>query len=244
VTPNARVEGSENGTGAASPTRILVVAETRLYREGLEQILARHPRVEVAASAADAPGALEAIAACDPDAVLVDVGATGSTGALRQIVGAVPESRVVAFGVAESEELILNCAEAGVAGYVPRDASLDELIAVVEGVMRNELVCSPRLAGTLLRRVGALARERSGDNSEVRLTSRETQIVGLIDEGLSNKEIATRLQIELATVKNHVHHLLEKLDVGRRAEAAARVRHLRRQGWNRLPGNVGSTPPP
>jgi DNA-binding NarL/FixJ family response regulator len=223
----------------------VLVAETRLYREGLEQILARHPRVEVAASGPDVPGALEAIAACSPDAVLVDVGAAGSTGALRQIVAAVPDSRVVAFGVAESEDLILDCAEAGVAGYVPREASLDELLAVVEGVMRDELVCSPRLAWTLLRRVGALAQERSGANwDEVRLTSRETQIVGLIDEGLSNKEIASRLQIELTTVKHHVHHLLEKLGVRRRTEAAARVRHLRREGWDGIPRDARSTPHP
>ncbi len=220
----------------------MVVAETRLYREGLVQILAGHPRIDVAASAADAPAALEGIAACRPDALLVDVGAAASTGALREIVEAVPGSRVIAFGVAETDDVILDCAKAGVAGYVPRHASLDELIAVVEGVMRDELVCSPRLAGTLLRQVRTLARDRSEDDGGVRLTSRETQIVGLIDEGLSNKEIATRLQIELATVKNHVHHLLEKLGVSRRAEAAARVRHMRRQGWNRIAGEVGSTP--
>jgi two-component system, NarL family, nitrate/nitrite response regulator NarL len=211
-------------------TRILVAAQTRLYREGLEQILAGHPRIEVAASTASAPAAIAAIAAHRPDAVLVDIGGAGSIAGLRQIVASAPASRVVAFGVAESEAEIVECAEAGVVGYVPREASLDELIAVVEAVMRDELVCSPRLAGTLLRRVGVLARERTDRSDEIRLTSRETQVVGLIGEGLSNKEIAVRLQIELATVKNHVHHVLDKLGVKRRAEAAARVRSLQRRG--------------
>jgi two-component system, NarL family, nitrate/nitrite response regulator NarL len=208
-------------------TRILVAAETRLYREGLEQILATHPRIEVAASTANVSATIVAIGVHRPDAILVDIGTAGSIATLREIVAAAPASRVVAFGVAEGESEIVECAEAGVAGYVPREASLEELTAVVEAVMRDELVCSPRLAGTLLRRVGALARERTGDEEEVRLTSRETQIVSLIDEGLSNKEIATRLQIELATVKNHVHHVLDKLGVKRRTEAAARVRNLR-----------------
>ena len=89
------------------------------------------------------------------------------------------------------------------------------------------VVFSPRLAGTLLRRIGALARERHDDEPDVRLTARETQILALIDDGLANKEIASRLHISLPTVKNHVHNLLEKLDVTRRGEAVARARALR-----------------
>jgi DNA-binding NarL/FixJ family response regulator len=205
----------------------LVVAETRLYRDGLVEILARHPRVEVVGSASDLETARAAIAEGRPDAVLADVGLAGDTAALREIVASAPGGRVIAFGVVDSEQAIIDFAEAGVAGYVPRDAALDDLVAVVEGVMRDEVICSPRVARTLLRRVGALARERAPNGPEVHLTSRETQIVALIDEGLSNKEIASRLQIEVATVKNHVHNLIEKLGVRRRAEAAARVRALR-----------------
>jgi DNA-binding NarL/FixJ family response regulator len=85
-------------------------------------------------------------------------------------------------------------------------------------------VCSPRLAATLLRRVAVLAADRAQPRVEARLTARELEIVELIDEGLSNKEIASRLCIEVPTVKNHVHNILEKLDVRGRAEAAARVR--------------------
>jgi DNA-binding NarL/FixJ family response regulator len=183
--------------------------------------------VEVIASASDVEGALSEIAADRPDAVLADVGLAGGATALRKIVAAAPGGRVVAFGVVDSEQLIIDFAEAGVAGYVPREATLDDLVAVIEGVMRDEVICSPRIARTLLRRVGALARERHDGGAEVRLTSRETQVVALIDEGLSNKEIASRLQIELPTVKNHVHNVIEKLGVRRRAEAAARVRALR-----------------
>jgi len=85
-------------------------------------------------------------------------------------------------------------------------------------------VCSPRVAGALLRRIAALATDGRSDRVPAHLTNREREIMGLIDEGLSNKEIAKRLRIEVATVKNHVHNILEKLQVHRRGEAAARVR--------------------
>jgi len=90
--------------------------------------------------------------------------------------------------------------------------------------VRGEAVCSPRVAGALLRRIAALATDGRSDRVPAHLTKREREIMGLIDEGLSNKEIAKRLRIEVATVKNHVHNILEKLQVHRRGEAAARVR--------------------
>jgi two-component system nitrate/nitrite response regulator NarL len=97
---------------------------------------------------------------------------------------------------------------------------------VVRSVTRGETLCSPRIAATLFRRVAALAADRRvGDERTLRrLTRRERQIVDLIADGLSNKEIAHRLQIEFATVKNHVHNILEKLQVTRRADAVAALR--------------------
>jgi len=107
---------------------------------------------------------------------------------------------------------------------VPRDGTLADLRAVIESVARGEVVCSPRIAASLLRRIADLAAEREPPPPELRLTSREIEIVELIDQGLSNKEIAQRLSIALPTVKNHVHSILDKLHVHRRAEAAARLR--------------------
>jgi two-component system, NarL family, nitrate/nitrite response regulator NarL len=214
------------------PIGVVVIAGTRLYREGLVGMLGRHARVEVLGSAPDVLGGIEQAIARRADVLLLDVGTPGASGELRRIGDAVPEARVVVFAIADSEEVVIRCAEAGAAGYVPREATLAELVAILEGVMHDELVCPPRIAGTLLRRVCELAREKDPEATDevVRLTSREMQIVGLIDEGLSNKEIAARLQIELPTVKNHVHHVLDKLGVSRRGEAAARVRSLRRVG--------------
>ncbi len=105
-----------------------------------------------------------------------------------------------------------------------REASLEELVEVVESVARGESLLAPRIGALLLRRVAEAAGHKRAPTAAGRLTPRELQVVGLIDEGLSNKQIAARLSIELATVKNHVHSILEKLEVERRAEAAARVR--------------------
>jgi len=142
----------------------------------------------------------------------------------REIVASTPGTRVVTLGITDDDPEVLPLAEAGVAGYVTTEASADEIVLVVESVARGEMPCSPRLAATLLQRVATLAQEQRTPSALATLTSREREIVGLIGDGLSNKEIASGLCIEVATVKNHVHNILEKLNVTRRADAAALVR--------------------
>jgi two-component system nitrate/nitrite response regulator NarL len=241
--------GLATDVGSRAPgLRTAVVAETRLYREGLAQLLGEHPQIDVIGTAGGVEGAL-ALLRPAPDAVLLDVRLARRPGVVAQLIETAPDIRVVAFGVADDEQTVIECAEAGVAGYVSCEAGIEELVEVLAGAVRDEVVCPPRVAGTLLRRVGALARERRGTEPEVRLTARETQIVALIDDGLSNKEIAARLHISLATVKNHIHNLLEKLQARRRGEAAARARELclRRDPdpsvhWDPVAARTGSRP--
>jgi two-component system, NarL family, nitrate/nitrite response regulator NarL len=111
---------------------------------------------------------------------------------------------------------------------VTREASAEHVAEAVWRAANDELACSPRVAASLLRHVRELAALRPPDAAGPGLTPREREIVGLIDEGLSNKQIASRLCIELPTVKNHVHNILEKLHVSRRGEAVARLRQSRR----------------
>ena len=134
-----------------------------------------------------------------------------------------PGLKVVGFGLAETEENVLAYARAGVAGYVLREASLDDLVTALRGIARGEVRYSRRISATLLHRLATGLVPSAG---AVQLTPRETEIVRLIDEGLSNRAIAARLKIGLPTVKNHVHNLLEKLQVHRRGEAVA--------GWGLL----------
>jgi DNA-binding NarL/FixJ family response regulator len=210
--------------------RVAIVADTRLYRDGLAQVLGRDSRIAVVATAARREEALASLPDLHADVILVDMAMPESLGALRVIVELVPGRRVVAIGVVEDEDDVLSCAEVGAAGYVPREASLEDLVTVIESVARGEAICSPRVAASLLRRVAALAGGRGGELHQAPLTSREREVLRLIDQGLSNKEIARNLGIEVATVKNHVHNLLEKLQVHRRGEAAARVRGSLRGG--------------
>jgi DNA-binding NarL/FixJ family response regulator len=146
---------------------------------------------------------------------------------VRTLQVAVPEVKAVAFGVKGDEREIVAFAEAGVAGYVPSDASMDVLTTTITGVMKGDLVCPPPVAAMLLRHVGSRSGGVRSAPPGVTLTSREVEVLALIDTGLSNKEIAIRLHIEVATVKNHVHHLLEKLHVASRTEAAAQLGHRR-----------------
>jgi two-component system nitrate/nitrite response regulator NarL len=204
--------------------RIVIVGEIRLYREGLADLLGRIPGLEVVGTMADRDKGYEAIARVRPDIVLLDMATAGSHEAIGRIRELAAETQVVALGVADVEKDLLNCAEAGVAGYVPREGTLDSLVDAIRSAVLGELRCSPQMAGTMLRRLAALAAIRSGVVDRNSLTSREKEILRLIDDGCSNKEIARRLGIEVATVKNHVHNLLDKLHVHRRGEAAAQVR--------------------
>ncbi len=216
--------------------RVAIVADTRLYREGLAQVLGRDSGICIVATAARREEAVASLPDVQPDVILVDMALPDSLGALRVIVERVPDRRIIAIGVLDEEDDVLNCAEVGVAGYVSREASVEELVTVIESVARGEAICSPRVAASLLRRVAALAAGQGGELPLAHLTSREREIVRLIDQGLSNKEIARDLGIEIATVKNHVHNLLEKLQVHRRGEAAARVRGT---GGGRVSGRLG-----
>lgn len=204
--------------------RVVIAADIRLYREGLAEMLGREAGITVVGTAADWPQSLARVRDLMPDVLLVDMAMPESVFAVRSISAAAPVVKVVALAVPESERDVIAYAEAGIAGYVTREASIEELVQAVESAARGELILSPRMAATLLRHVAVLATERGADMPEARLTTRELEIVELIDDGLSNKEIARRLSIGLPTVKNHVHHILEKLHVTRRSEAAARVR--------------------
>jgi two-component system nitrate/nitrite response regulator NarL len=204
--------------------RLLIVASIRLYREGLAAMLGRVAILSVVGVAADPSEALSAARDLAPDVILLDMSSDDSRKTLRDLKETLPTARIVGIGLSQHEPDILACAEAGVDGYLTREGSVDELIAVVESASRGELHCSAQFAAALMRRLAAVAAASEPARSGTRLTSREREIVHLLEQNLSNKEIAVHLGIEVATVKNHVHHLLEKLGVHRRAEAV-RVSH-------------------
>ena len=209
---------------------VVIVAGVRLYEDGLAKVLGDDEGFEVAATAAGLGQALVRMRqlANVPHVVLLDIGQDDGVEALRAFRDEFPGVQVVALAIREVEEDVIMWAEAGVAGFVVRDASIADLKATLECVARGETLCSPRLAATLLRRVAALSQRQL--ETKTNLTTREREIAGLLEEGRSNKEIAGRLGIELSTVKNHVHNILEKLQVRGRGEAAAVLRGTRGSG--------------
>lgn len=204
-------------------TRVLIVAGIRIYGEGLALMFSQSPSIAITACAPTRTYAIASLTATSPDVVLLDLATEDSVQIVRDVDRLRPRTPVVALGVAEAESDMLACIEAGAVGLVGRHASFDDLVATIEGAARGEVHYSPRFAGTLARRVAVLASRRDADPALERLTARERDIVVLIEQNLSNKEIAVRLGIEVATVKNHVHNLLEKLQVQRRTEIARLV---------------------
>ena len=205
-------------------TRVFIVSEVRLYREGLARLLRRGQRLEVVGAAADVPDALAALRELrdPPEAVLLDVPAPAGLEGLHQLEAAVPTARIIVLNVSDADEqAVIAWAEAGVGGLLARDVDVDDVAQAVQTTASGGTVCSPRLAALLLRRVARSAQDRPVTSP---LTSREREIAALLEQGLSNKEIGARLQIELPTVKNHVHSILTKLKASRRGQAAAMLR--------------------
>ncbi len=206
--------------------RVLMVTDVRVYREQLAAALAGDGRVEVAATAADAAGAIRRAAELEPEVALLDVRMPGAFAAARAVAEACPGTRVLALGLAETAEEVLAWAAAGIGGWVGRDSSFEDLVARVESAAAGELICSASIASALLRRAATLMARQDEGGELGRLTPRELEVLRLLHGGLSNQEIAGRLGITVATVKNHVHHLLAKLGAHSRGEAASAGRRL------------------
>src|SRR5918996_3356228 len=153
--------------------RLLVVAEVRLYRDGLAEVFAREDELDVVATAAGADEALASAAELQPDVALVDLAPHRAVEYARALGEAAPQAKMIALAVREIADEVVVLAEAGVAGYVTREQSLQDLVAAVRSVAAGETLCSPWLAATLLRRVAELARDRSPPPGTARLTARE-----------------------------------------------------------------------
>jgi DNA-binding NarL/FixJ family response regulator len=227
ITSRARAPALD-ATAAPCPAEhcptVVIVAPVRVHRELLAAALDETADLAVLRAAATPEEALGGAGLVRPDVVLLDASTERGLGTIQLLAKVYPAVGLVALAAPEDDEAIVRCAAAGVAGFVARDGSLADIVATTRAVARGDAVCSPRVTAALLRRVGATGQLRDGRADLTRLTARERQILRLIDDGLSNKEIAGRLYIEVSTVKNHVHNILAKLGARRRSEAAAQVR--------------------
>jgi DNA-binding NarL/FixJ family response regulator len=208
---------------AASAARIVLIAESGFYRDGLEQALRSCAEIDVAGTAGDVTAAVALLTAPGVDIAVVDMAVDGSLDLIRLLRQVAPVVRLVALGQEEQRANAIHAAEAGACGYVSRDVTLAQLHRAILAAKRGEAVYSPRVTAALLDRLTLLATDVPLP-AAVLLTRRQLEIVRLIDEGLPNKAIARRLSISLSTVKNHVHNVLERLGVDSRQEAVVVVR--------------------
>jgi two-component system nitrate/nitrite response regulator NarL len=201
-------------------SRILVVAPTRIYREILADSLLRMSSVDAVANAATVEQGLAEAEVFSPEAVLADLPVVDGYRLIRNLAKRSSTPRVIALGVSDEVNEIVSWARAGAAGCVTHDAPIGELELAIVGVLNGRVRCSSTVAGVLFNHVRALAMTEARTGGGPLLTPRQTEILRLLADGRSNKEIALALSIEVPTVKNHVHQIFEKLGIRRRTEAS------------------------
>jgi DNA-binding NarL/FixJ family response regulator len=208
-----------------APVYIVLIDDNRLLREGLAALIHSQPGFKVLTASADVDEALQKAREAKPDVVLLDFGLEDHDSlALTSTVHAeVPTARVIVMGLLPAQEDVANYVRAGASGFIMKDASFDEFVETIRAVAAGAEVLPQALTNTLFSQIArnAVVGSNARVLEAVRLTTREREVIDLLGEGLSNKEIATRLHIAVHTVKSHVHNILEKLALRSRLEVAA-----------------------
>ncbi len=200
--------------------RVLVADDHPIVRSGIVGLLSAEPDLEVVAEASDGTEAVALALELEPDVVLMDLRMPGIEGdeATARILAERPGIRIVVLTTYETDDSILTAIEAGASGYLLKAAPQDEIVAGVRSVARGEVALAPSIAAKLVSRMRAPARPS--------LSPREREVLALVARGLSNPEIAKALYLGEATVKTHLLHVFEKLEVSDRTRAVTRAMEL------------------
>jgi DNA-binding NarL/FixJ family response regulator len=218
------------GDGTQPPMRLLVVDDHEVVRQGLVALLERQADFEVVAQAGTVAEAIGAAARFEPDLVVMDVRLPDGSGieACREIRAARPETRVIMLTSYPDEEAVLSAIIAGASGYLLKQIRGRDLVSALEAVGRGESLLDPAVTEKVLARVRQVASGSTRDELSD-LTAQERKILLLVAEGKTNKEIAAEVFLSDKTVKNYVSSILSKLNLQRRAQAAAFVAKHRLQ---------------
>jgi two-component system response regulator DevR len=209
----------------ASRISLLLIEDNRLLRDGIEAMLNEQPDLVVMATAPESQAVQALLEDHHPQVVLLDaaLGDDDSRRLLETIRTIAPEVRVIVMDLIPDPEDIIEFVEAGCSGFLLKDATVEEFVSTIRSVARGVRVLPPILAGTIFSHIAkhAARRDPSAIREAVTMTPREREVIALIGEGLSNREIGERLSIALHTVKSHVHNVLEKLALRTRLQVAA-----------------------
>ena len=227
----------ENGNHYPMPTRVLVVDDHTLFRQGLISLLSSQKDFSVAGEASSVREAIEKSGTLTPDMILLDINLPDGSGldAIRQILSLSPASKVVLLTVYESDDFLLIALANGAKGYIFKTMPVAGLLAALRGVRRGEAAITRVMADRILDEYSRLMSTMIQGSSTVdvnQLSQRELEVLHLLGAEATNRSIAERLFISEHTVKIHVHHILDKLNLTNRREAA---KFARRRGYNSLP---------
>ena len=234
MNPSASRPLAGEATGERRPTRVLLVDDQSLFRQAIASLLDLQPDFEVVGQAENGLAGVEKAHALRPDLIVFDVEMLVMTGveAARLVLEQLPGTKIVMLTVSEEDDFLVDAVRGGVHGYLLKDMTPEALFDGLRAVVGGQHSVSPQLVGRLFAEVRTEAGVphspvAADDGPEAALSFREMEILRLVAEGLTNKEIGTRLSITEGTVKNHVHNALQKLGMDNRIQAAA---YIVRQG--------------
>jgi two-component system response regulator DevR len=213
-------------TRERSVVDVFLLAENRLLRDVFARLLARKSDVHVVGAAASSPHAVLEVMAANPDVILCDslADAISADGIVVELRRNVPNLKVLMFGMDCEEEKFLIAVQHGVTGYILKEASASEVAVAIRAVASGDSVCPPQLCRVLFNYVAGSRAWQPGVRKNLGLTRREQQLVQLIRQGLTNKQIASRLYLSEQTIKNHLRRMLRKAGAADRLEAVERWR--------------------
>jgi DNA-binding NarL/FixJ family response regulator len=215
--------------GQMAKIRVLLIEDNRLLREGIASMLETHGGFEVQARSEDGDAVAELKKkGVTPDVVLLDLGLekADSLKLMKRLRKELSEAKVIAMDILPEQVDVVEFVKAGGAGFILKSASVEEYINTIEKVASGEKVLPPVLTSSLFSQIVESALESGQDLTDhsIRLTPREKEVVDLISQGMTNKEIASRLHIATHTVKSHIHNILEKLALNTRLQIATFAR--------------------
>jgi two-component system nitrate/nitrite response regulator NarL len=206
-------------------TTVIIIDDHPLFRKGVADLIAMEPALRLVGEAADGESGVRLAQQTDPDLILLDLNMKGLDGiaALQRLRAADLDARIIMLTVSDNEEDVLAALRAGADGYLLKDMEPEDILVQLEQATHGRLVISARLTELIAR---ALRDEpRPAGIDEAGLTPREQDILGLLEKGYSNKLIARDLDLAVGTVKVHVKHILKKLHLKTRVEAAVWAVH-------------------
>jgi DNA-binding NarL/FixJ family response regulator len=212
---------------SSSPTKVYVLAENRLLRQTLVRLFRKRSDIDVVGDACCSDSAVEDIVSAKSDLLLLDCFDTihASDDWLSSLQESIPEIKIVLFGMNEDPDFFLRAVRRGIAGYVLKSASAADLLDAIRTVAQGEAACPPKFCKVLFKTLAAatIKVEDGRATTQFDLTQRQRQLMSLVAMGLSNKEIASNLNLSEFTVKNHIYRVMKQVDAQSRHEAVSLI---------------------